>query len=183
MGVGALANVLCECGITVPRVKCDGDDVIRRSSGEPFGIHQHIALQRNTCDADGQRRVTVPAVKGKTVFDGDICAQIDDRTCLLGDACEDAATLGLEGQGVVGRRCCDGHALRGAADSLAIRVCVDENDIVRCALGMKRFVKCFFELLTQIIVKVRKCKVQRVCVLHFQLAGSGGCFFLMKLYH
>ncbi|OKZ57954.1 MAG: hypothetical protein BHV91_04510 [Clostridiales bacterium 44_9] len=29
---------------------------------------------------------------------------------------------------------------------------------------MKRFVKCFFELLTQIIVKVRKCKVQRVCV-------------------
>ena len=38
---------------------------------------------------------------------------------------------------------------------------------------MKRFVKCFFELLTQIIVKVRKCKVQRVCVLHFQLAGSG----------
>ena len=50
-------------------------------------------------------------------------------------------------------------------------------------LSMKRFVKCFFELLTQIIVKVRKCKVQRVCVLHFQLAGSGGCFFLMKLYH
>lgn len=49
--------------------------------------------------------------------------------------------------------------------------------------GMKRFVKCFFELLTQIIVKVRKCKAQRVCVLHFQLAGSGGCFFLMKLYH
>lgn len=48
---------------------------------------------------------------------------------------------------------------------------------------MKRFVKCFFELLTQIIVKVRKCKVQRVCVLHFQLAGSGCCFFLMKLYH
>ena len=48
---------------------------------------------------------------------------------------------------------------------------------------MKRFVKCFFELLTQIIVKVRKCKVQRVCVLHFQLAGSGGCFFLRKLYH
>ena len=47
---------------------------------------------------------------------------------------------------------------------------------------MKRFVKCFFKLLTQIIVKVRKCKVQRVCVLHFQLAGSGG-FFLMKLYH
>ncbi len=50
-------------------------------------------------------------------------------------------------------------------------------------LRMKRFVKCFFELLTQIIVKVRKRKVQRVCVLHFQLAGSGGCFFLMKLYH
>ena len=50
-------------------------------------------------------------------------------------------------------------------------------------LPMKRFVKCFFELLTQIIVKVRKCKVQRVCVLHFQLAGSGGCVFLMKLYH
>jgi len=49
--------------------------------------------------------------------------------------------------------------------------------------SMKRFVKCFFELLTQIIVKVRKRKVQRVCVLHFQLAGSGGCFFLMKLYH
>ena len=50
-------------------------------------------------------------------------------------------------------------------------------------LPMKRFVKCFFELLTQNLVKVRKCKVQRVCVLHFQLAGSGGCFFLMKLYH
>ena len=50
-------------------------------------------------------------------------------------------------------------------------------------ISMKRFVKCFFELLTQIIVKVRKCKVQRVCVLHFQLAGSGGCFFLRKLYH
>ena len=49
--------------------------------------------------------------------------------------------------------------------------------------AMKRFVKCFFELLTQIIVKVRKCKVQRVCVLHFQLAGSGCCFFLRKLYH
>ena len=48
---------------------------------------------------------------------------------------------------------------------------------------MKHFVKCFFELLTQIIVKVRKCKAQRVCVLHFQLAVSGGCFFLMKLYH
>lgn len=54
---------------------------------------------------------------------------------------------------------------------------------VMATLAMKRFVKCFFELLTQIIVKVRKCKVQRVCVLHFQLAGSGGCFFLMKLYH
>ena len=51
------------------------------------------------------------------------------------------------------------------------------------ACPMKRFVKCFFELLTQIIVKVRKRKVQRVCVLHFQLAVSGGCFFLMKLYH
>ena len=51
------------------------------------------------------------------------------------------------------------------------------------AYAMKRFVKCFFELLTQILVKARKCKVQRVCVLHFQLAGSGGCFFLMKLYH
>ena len=50
-------------------------------------------------------------------------------------------------------------------------------------LPMKRFVKCFFELLTQILVKARKCKVQRVCFLHFQLAGSGGCFFLMKLYH
>ena len=55
--------------------------------------------------------------------------------------------------------------------------------VVQEGLTMKRFVKCFFELLTQIIVKVRKCKVQRVCVLHFQLAGSGGCFFLMKLYH
>lgn len=54
---------------------------------------------------------------------------------------------------------------------------------VMATLAMKSFVKCFFELLTQIIVKVRKCKVQRVCVLHFQLAGSGGCFFLMKLYH
>ena len=60
------------------------------------------------------------------------------------------------------------------------------NPFCHCIFGvapMKRFVKCFFELLTQIIVKVRKCKVQRVCVLHFQLAGSGGCFFLMKLYH
>ena len=57
------------------------------------------------------------------------------------------------------------------------------SHLATAALGMKRFVKCFFELLTQIIVKVRKCKVQRVCVLHFQLAGSGGCFFLMKLYH
>ena len=61
-----------------------------------------------------------------------------------------------------------------------------EEDMTPAHTGrpsMKRFVKCFFELLTQIIVKVRKCKVQRVCVLHFQLAGSGGCFFLMKLYH
>ena len=57
------------------------------------------------------------------------------------------------------------------------------NEFVSSLHLMKRFVKCFFELLTQIIVKVRKCKVQRVCVLHFQLAGSGGCFFLMKLYH
>ena len=65
---------------------------------------------------------------------------------------------------------------------------------------MKRFVKCFFELLTQNRifsrekphavnmgrvdkVKVRKCKVQRLCVLHFHFAVSGGCFFLMKLYH
>ena len=32
-------------------------------------------------------------------------------------------------------------------------------------------------------LKARKCKAQRVCTLHFQLAGSGGCFFLMKLYH
>lgn len=58
--------------------------------------------------------------------------------------------------------------------------------VVQEGLTMKRFVKCFFELLTQIIVKVRKCKsakVQRVCVLHFQLAGSGGCSFLMKLYY
>ena len=55
--------------------------------------------------------------------------------------------------------------------------------VVQEGLTMKRFVKCFFELLTQIIVKVRKCKVQRVCVLHFQLAGPGGCSFLMKLYH
>ena len=59
-------------------------------------------------------------------------------------------------------------------------VCTVLNTVMA---AMKRFVKCFFELLTQIIVKVRKCKVQRVCVLHFQLAGSGGCFFLMKLYH
>ena len=55
--------------------------------------------------------------------------------------------------------------------------------VVQEGLTMKRFVKCFFELLTQIIVKVRKCKVQRVCVLHFQLAGPGGCSFLMKLHH
>ena len=60
---------------------------------------------------------------------------------------------------------------------------MEEQGLLMAARGMKRFVKCFFELLTQIIVKVRKCKVQRVCVLHFQLAGSGGCFFLMKLYH
>ena len=59
-------------------------------------------------------------------------------------------------------------------------VCTVLNTVMA---AMKRFVKCIFELLTQIIVKVRKCKVQRVCVLHFQLAGSGGCFFLMKLYH
>ena len=67
---------------------------------------------------------------------------------------------------------------RQAADRL-------NKKTVECPLiyDMKRFVKCFFELLTQIIVKVRKCKVQRVCVLHFQLAGWGGCFFLMKLYH
>ena len=58
-----------------------------------------------------------------------------------------------------------------------------DNFRLMSMLDMKRFVKCFFELLTQIIVKVRKCKVQRVCVLHFQLAGSGGCFLLMKLYH
>lgn len=57
------------------------------------------------------------------------------------------------------------------------------NPASKATPHMKRFVKCFFELLTQIIVKVRKCKVQRVCVLHFQLAGSGGCFLLMKLYH
>ena len=58
-----------------------------------------------------------------------------------------------------------------------------EKNYIMNTFHMKRFVKCFFELLTQIIVKVRKCKAQRVCVLHFQLAGSGGCFFLMKLYH
>ncbi len=65
------------------------------------------------------------------------------------------------------------------AELIPIRIIPEITDIPH----MKRFVKCFFELLTQIIVKVRKCKVQRVCVLHFQLAGSGGCFFLMKLYH
>lgn len=65
---------------------------------------------------------------------------------------------------------------RSTCDTYIHNICPDAPD-------MKRFVKCFFELLTQIIVKVRKCKVQRVCVLHFQLAGSGGCFFLMKLYH
>ena len=74
-----------------------------------------------------------------------------------------------------------------AADALFIspRYLANIENRVRYPLPcpMKRFVKCFFELLTQIIVKVRKCKVQRVCVLHFQLAGSGGCFFLMKLYH
>ena len=43
---------------------------------------------------------------------------------------------------------------------------------------MKRFVKCFFELLTQILVKVRKCKVQRVCVWRFQLAGFGRLLLL-----
>ena len=65
------------------------------------------------------------------------------------------------------------------AELIPIRIIPEITDIPH----MKRFVKCFFELLTQIIVKVRKCKAQRVCVLHFQLAGSGGCFFLMKLYH
>ena len=64
-------------------------------------------------------------------------------------------------------------------DSASVQLRTDDTELRH----MKRFVKCFFELLTQIIVKVRKCKVQRVCVLHFQLAGSGGCFFLMKLYH
>ena len=59
-------------------------------------------------------------------------------------------------------------------------VCTVLNTVMA---AMNRFVKCFFELLTQIIVKVRKCKAQRLCVLHFQFAGSGGCFFLMKLYH
>ena len=66
---------------------------------------------------------------------------------------------------------------------LALRDSGAMNVLAKKLLSMKRFVKCFFELLTQIIVKVRKRKVQRVCVLHFQLAGSGGCFFLMKLYH
>ena len=36
---------------------------------------------------------------------------------------------------------------------------------------------------SSITLKVRKCKVQRVCVLHFQLAGWGGCGFFRKLYH
>ena len=64
-------------------------------------------------------------------------------------------------------------------DSASVQLRTDDTELY----PMKRFVKCFFELLTQIIVKVRKCKVQRVCVLHFQLAGSGCCFFLRKLYH
>ena len=68
-------------------------------------------------------------------------------------------------------------------NDVVLKVLVDVRLYVLMPRPMKRFVKCFFELLTQIIVKVRKCKVQRVCVLHFQLAGSGGCFFLMKLYH
>lgn len=65
---------------------------------------------------------------------------------------------------------------------------------------MKRFVKCFSQFIDAKQdfsrekphavnmgrvdkVKVRKCKVQRLCVLHFHFAVSGGCFFLMKLYH
>ena len=45
--------------------------------------------------------------------------------------------------------------------------------VVQEGLTMKRFVKCFFELLTQIIVKVRKCKVQRVCFCTFSLRVRG----------
>lgn len=35
--------------------------------------------------------------------------------------------------------------------------------VVQEGLTMKRFVKCFFELLTQIIMKVRKCKGSAFC--------------------
>ena len=73
--------------------------------------------------------------------------------------------------------------LRLRQNDIVRKLGIDEGLDVLRRFPMKRFVKCFFELLTQIIVKVRKCKAQRVCVLHFQLAGSGGCFFLMKLYH
>ena len=76
-----------------------------------------------------------------------------------------------------------GQPLRLRQNDVVLKYRVDVGLDVLRRCPMKRFVKCFFELLTQIIVKVRKCKVQRVCVLHFQLAGSGGCFFLMKLYH
>ena len=76
-----------------------------------------------------------------------------------------------------------GEPFRLCQQDVVVEIRVDIGGYILAAVPMKRFVKCFFELLTQIIVKVRKCKVQRVCVLHFQLAGSGGCFFLMKLYH
>ena len=44
---------------------------------------------------------------------------------------------------------------------------------------MKRFVKCFFELLTQIIVKVRKCKVQSAKGLRFALSACGFGWLLL----
>ena len=44
---------------------------------------------------------------------------------------------------------------------------------------MKRFVKCFFELLTQIIVKVRKRKVQSAKGLRFALSACGFGWLLL----
>ena len=51
----------------------------------------------------------------------------------------------------------------------------------QCPRGfpMKRFVKCFFELLTQIIVKVRKCKVQSAKGLRFALSACGFGWLLL----
>lgn len=46
--------------------------------------------------------------------------------------------------------------------------------VVQEGLTMKRFVKCFFELLTQIIVKVRKCESAKC-------KGSAFCTFSLRV--